>query len=244
MSKFLKPKQPYNFDALYASWTDAPKWHGIPDRDGPVTNWIAKMEVELKARKVPKEHWHDVARHYMGDRATKAWLFVGAATTNMFGAKFKWDWKRYKKVMLLVPWETLINDPWYKRVTWQIKQQLQAIAPAPAPPPSPPLTKQSLLKRSLTARDAQKKNSERPDPRRSASLFTFGSGSSVGTPKAATVKNMELPKETAKPTFVMMASKDDCEGLHVPPEWLVILLETLKVLSAEYPVLMSAGSAI
>ena len=36
----------------------------------------------------------------------------------------------------------------------------------------------------------------------------------------------------------------DCEGLHVPPEWLVILLESLKGLSSEYPVLMSAASAI
>ena len=103
MSKFLKQKQPYDFEALYASWTDAPKWHGIPDRDGPVADWVAKMEAGLKSRKVPKEHWHEVASRYMGDRATKAWLFVGAATANMFGKNFSWTWKRYKKVMLLVP---------------------------------------------------------------------------------------------------------------------------------------------
>lgn len=159
--------------------------------------------------------------------------------------------------------ETLINDPWYKRVTWQIKQQLQAVAPAPPPPPAPPLTKQSFLKRSLTARDIQQKTSQRPDPQRSASLFTFGSNPNAGTPKAATIKKAraEPLKEKIKPTFVVKASKDgessgmkpyaapkqsiaDCEVLHVPPEWLVILLESLKTLSSEYPVLMSAASAI
>lgn len=238
MSKFLK-KQPYDVDSLCQSWTDAPKWHGIPDRDGPVADWIAKMKAEFKSRKVPKEYWPEFACRYMGGRATKAWVLVGSATMNMFGSKFNWTWKRYKKVMLLVPWETLVNDPWYKRVTWQIKQQLQAA------PPSPPPAKQSFLKRSLTAKDEERRSSERPDPQRSVSLFTFGSSSNADSSKTATVKKkVDPPKEKSKSSFLTKAPKDDCDGLHVPPEWLIVLLEALKGLSSDYPVLMSAASAV
>lgn len=107
-----------------------------------------------------------------------------------------------------------------------------------------------------------KKSSERPEPQRSASLFTFGSNLNAESSKTATIKSKaELPKEKSKSAFLVKASKDggsshmkaraaskqrvaDCEGLHVPPEWLVILLESLKGLSSEYPVLMSAASAI
>ncbi|GJE93002.1 hypothetical protein PsYK624_091610 [Phanerochaete sordida] len=248
MSKFLKKEQ-FDVDAFCASWTDAPvpKWHGIPDRDGSVADWLAKLEGGLKERKVPKDYWHDVAFKYMGDRATRAWVFVGAATAHMFGSKFKWNWKRYKKVMILVPWGTLVNDPWYKRLTWQIKQQLQP-PPSPPPPPPPPV-KQPFLRRSRTVKDDVKKPSERPEPQRTASLFTFGSSSNAESSKTATVKKKADPpkekeKEKSMSAFLVKASKDEFDGLNIPPEWLVIVLEALKGLSSEYPVAMSAASAV
>ena len=52
--------KPYDLAAVYASWPNPPIFQGNPDEDPLI--WLAAIKAGCVERKVPKEHWHRVAK--------------------------------------------------------------------------------------------------------------------------------------------------------------------------------------
>jgi hypothetical protein len=42
---------------------------GNHKKDPPVEDWLLKIKEGCQQRSVPKEYWHKVGQHYMGDAA-------------------------------------------------------------------------------------------------------------------------------------------------------------------------------
>ena len=59
----------YDLEPIYISWYDAPKFTGNPKKDLPVDDWLKQIKAGCQQRDVPKDQWHKVAQHYMGDKA-------------------------------------------------------------------------------------------------------------------------------------------------------------------------------
>ena len=59
----------FDLEPVYAEWKDGPKFTGDPKRDKPVDEWLEEIKAGCKARGVPKECWHKVGQHFMGDKA-------------------------------------------------------------------------------------------------------------------------------------------------------------------------------
>lgn len=91
--------KPFDFDAVYASWPDAPRFQGKPKKDMPVDEWLAAIKAGCIERKVPKEHWHRVAQHYMGDKAIARFDEVKKVMQTVHGGTYRWNWKNFKVAM-------------------------------------------------------------------------------------------------------------------------------------------------
>ena len=71
MSKMLDAFKikPYDLEPVYAAWPDCPRFLGIAKKDPPVDEWLDQIKAGCTQRNVPKEYWHRLAQHYMGDKA-------------------------------------------------------------------------------------------------------------------------------------------------------------------------------
>jgi hypothetical protein len=71
--------KPADLEPVYASWPNAPRFYGQDPnkkskggiRDLPVEEWLQEIKTGCKERNVPKESWHRVGLHYMGDAARR-----------------------------------------------------------------------------------------------------------------------------------------------------------------------------
>ncbi|THV03462.1 hypothetical protein K435DRAFT_278619 [Dendrothele bispora CBS 962.96] len=61
--------KPLDLEPIYDSWPNAPKFVGNPKKDPPVDDWLRQIRAGCVQRNVPREYWHKVAQHYLGDRA-------------------------------------------------------------------------------------------------------------------------------------------------------------------------------
>lgn len=91
--------KPYDFDALFAAWPDAPRFEGKPKKDMLVDEWLAAIKAGCLERKVPKEQWHRVAQHYMGDKARARFEEVKKVMQTVHGGAYRWNWKNFKVAM-------------------------------------------------------------------------------------------------------------------------------------------------
>lgn len=89
----LKAK-PYDLEPVYVSWPDAPVFKGTGNDDPAV--WLEEIKAGCKERKVPKEYWHRVARHYMGSKPRERLDELGKVMAQMTGNRAQWDWKKFK----------------------------------------------------------------------------------------------------------------------------------------------------
>lgn len=92
----LKAK-PYDLEAVYASWPNPPIFQGKAKED-PVA-WIAAIKAGCEERRVPKEHWHRVGRHYLGEKPRQRIEELGKVMQKMSGDKYTWSWKKFKIAM-------------------------------------------------------------------------------------------------------------------------------------------------
>lgn len=84
----------YDLEPVYVSWPNAPVFQGKPN-DDPVA-WLAEIKAGCKERKVPKEHWFRVARHYLGPKPRERLEQLGKVMQQMSGDKHTWNWKKFK----------------------------------------------------------------------------------------------------------------------------------------------------
>ncbi|TFY68098.1 hypothetical protein EVJ58_g1189 [Rhodofomes roseus] len=77
----------------------------IPGRIPPVNDWLAQIKAGCIERKVPKDYWHKVGQHYLGEKARKRLDEVKLVMKNMHGGKYKWNWKSFKTAMRNMGWD-------------------------------------------------------------------------------------------------------------------------------------------
>lgn len=61
--------KPFDLEPVYESWANGQRFLGNPKKDPPVDDWLSKIKEGCVERKVPKEYWHRVGQHFMGDKA-------------------------------------------------------------------------------------------------------------------------------------------------------------------------------
>lgn len=102
--------KPYDLEPIYASWKDAPMFYGnLPNDNGktsknalkdiPVDEWLKKIKEGCIERNVPKEYWHKVAQHYMGEKAKGRLEELKAVMAKVHGGNYRWNWEKFKIAM-------------------------------------------------------------------------------------------------------------------------------------------------
>lgn len=86
--------KPFDLDALYKSWENPPVFQGKKS-DDPVA-WLEAIKAGCKERKVPKDYWYRVGRHYLGPKPRERLDELGTVMQKMTGNKHVWNWKKFK----------------------------------------------------------------------------------------------------------------------------------------------------
>ena len=102
--------KPFDYDAIFASWPDAPIFTGRLTKDGPVEEWLAKMKEGFKKHDVPKQIRHNVAQNYLQGRAKKRFEDLKVVMKNMHRGKYRWNWKRFKIAMIHMGCEATVSS--------------------------------------------------------------------------------------------------------------------------------------
>jgi hypothetical protein len=170
----------FNLEPIYASWTDAPVFHGKPKKDLPVKEWLDKIKAGCVERKVPKEYWHKVGQHFMGEKARARLYEVKTIMAKVHGGSYRWDWKKFKTAMENMGWDIDTS----KTETIKIKSKPSGTwwasrkdTPAPAPEPERPAhhraeSSSSWLSRKVEHKPApQSQPPQHPAPIRTESSF-------------------------------------------------------------------------
>ncbi|KAJ3742923.1 hypothetical protein DFH05DRAFT_1265235 [Lentinula detonsa] len=105
--------KPYDLEPVYASWPDAPMFYGSLPNDGkhpkntkdiPVDEWLRVIKEGCVERNVPKEYWHKVAQHYMGEKAKGRLDELKAVMAKVHGGNYRWNWEKFKIAMRNMGW--------------------------------------------------------------------------------------------------------------------------------------------
>jgi hypothetical protein len=107
--------KPFDLEALYASWPNAPRFLGNPKKDPPLDKWLDDIQAGCIQRKVPQEYWHKVAQHYMGDKAKARLEELKTVIARVQGGNYRWNWKKYKIAMRNM---SCVCLPLLMRVAW------------------------------------------------------------------------------------------------------------------------------
>jgi len=185
MSKVLDAFKikPFDLEPVYAAWPDCPRFLGIAKKDPPVDEWLEQIKAGCLERKVPKECWHKVAQHYMGDKAKTRLDELKIVMAKVHGGTYRWRWKTFKIAMHNMGWniessekETLKVHTKRDGLWWISRKQSER----PTPTRSKTIDPSSLSENAVMA----KTHAERPTPLRSST--TDSSISSESTVTAVT----------------------------------------------------------
>ncbi|KAL1687722.1 hypothetical protein GGG16DRAFT_95481 [Schizophyllum commune] len=138
----------FDLEPVYAEWKDGPKFTGDPKRDKPVDEWLEEIKAGCKARGVPKECWHKVGQHFMGDKARARLDELKAVMAKVNGGSYRWTWEKFKIAMRNMGWnidasetETIKVEAkssgqwWFSRKNGQREEMdVKALAPVAEPP--------------------------------------------------------------------------------------------------------------
>jgi len=97
--------KPFDLDPVYESWADGQRFVGNPKKDPPVDEWLKTIKTGCKERHVPKEYWHKVGKHFMGDKAKARFDELKAVMAQVHGGRYRWNWKKYKIAMRNMAWD-------------------------------------------------------------------------------------------------------------------------------------------
>ncbi|KAK7039162.1 hypothetical protein VNI00_010066 [Paramarasmius palmivorus] len=96
--------KPYDLEPVFASWPDGPKFTGNPKKDPPVEEWLATIKAGCVERNVPREYWHKVAQHFMGEKAKARLDELRAVMAKVHGGNYRWSWEKFKIAMRNLGW--------------------------------------------------------------------------------------------------------------------------------------------
>lgn len=91
--------KPFDLHELYTSWdadkeSPPPRFEGKKN-DDPVA-FLNAIKNGCKARKVPKDYWYRVGRHYLGLKPRERLDELGKVMQKMTGQTHVWNWKKFK----------------------------------------------------------------------------------------------------------------------------------------------------
>ncbi|PIL26231.1 hypothetical protein GSI_11986 [Ganoderma sinense ZZ0214-1] len=108
----MGPK-PFDLAAALTSWSTSapgqpptPEFKGKPKRkDDPTAEaWLDLVEQGCTARRVPKAHWPDVAKHFMGKKPRGRVAEVEKVMHALHGEQWVWTWKNFRVAVLNMGW--------------------------------------------------------------------------------------------------------------------------------------------
>lgn len=238
--------QPFDLEPVYASWPDAPRFHGKPKKDLPVDEWLARIKEGCIARKVPKEYWYRVGQSYLEGKAKGRFAEVKAVMQHMHGGRYTWNWKNFKVAMRNMGWD--VDSDKTEEIEVQSKssgiwaiirrgkdKEPQEASPSPPPPPPKPAPPQ----RSNTW-DVPSLRSMMPIPRRSQTMNTI---ETVSSP-AASAKSSSKNVVATPPSAPSGPPNETVTTIAQAPLWLLNACQSLDFLATEHPKVMTAISAV
>ena len=84
--------------AVLAAWPagSAPqRFLGRPKKDLPIDEWLALVAIAARAHGIPQAFWHEVARHFMSDRARARVEELEQVMYRVYGPKWAWRWATF-----------------------------------------------------------------------------------------------------------------------------------------------------
>ncbi|TFK80790.1 hypothetical protein K466DRAFT_605046, partial [Polyporus arcularius HHB13444] len=220
-SAFSRTPRPFDLEAALESWaTTSPdhpvaEFKGKPKRkdDVSVEVWLLAVENGCNARRVPKTHWPDVAKHFMVKKALGRVTEVEKVMRALHGDEWVWTWKDFQVAVLNMGWN--IDEKKTRQVSiestgaglWKIvtgRKDDSAASPTPAPADAPKTGNGSWLgtqsKKALADASPNKPPPSKP------------SKQPANAPKPAV-----LPKAKEKTTDKAKEEKEKKEARPTPP---------------------------
>ncbi|KAF5383903.1 hypothetical protein D9757_007362 [Collybiopsis confluens] len=111
--------KPFDLEPVYESWKDAPMFYGhdsvtkgskLDSRDLPVDEWLTKIKDGCIERSVPREYWHKVAQHYMGEKAKARLDELKVVMAKVHGGNYRWNWEKFKIAMRNMGWSVDVSE--------------------------------------------------------------------------------------------------------------------------------------
>jgi len=241
--------KPFDLEPVFTSWPDAPRFLGKPKKDLPVDQWLEKIKEGCIERKVPKEVWHKVGQHFMGDGAKARLDELKAVMSKVHGESYRWNWKKFKLAMMNMGWNISSDAQETLKVrtkssgSWWVtrKKDEEPVETIKRPEP---------LQRKTTSWIVNKKT----DLQAPAPVESSSSGSKFQRP---------IPKKSKSDGHLLAVStisKSSKDRPPVPtrsgtmdgsvttiahaPLWLLNATEAMEILVSEHPKVMSTLSAI
>ncbi|KAI0705971.1 hypothetical protein C8T65DRAFT_809545 [Cerioporus squamosus] len=111
-SAFSLTSRPFDLAATIEAWaTSSPnhpvsEFKGKPKRkdDPPAEVWLTSVENGCNARRIPKTHWPDVAKHFMVKKARGRVTEVEKVMRALHGDQWVWTWKNFRVAVLNMGW--------------------------------------------------------------------------------------------------------------------------------------------
>ncbi|KZT05065.1 uncharacterized protein LAESUDRAFT_702632 [Laetiporus sulphureus 93-53] len=239
--------QPFDLQPVFASWKDAPRFLGKPKRDPPVDEWLAQIKAGCVERKVPKEYWHKVGQHYLGDKAQARLEGVKLVMQNMHGGRFRWNWKSFKTAMCNMGWDI---DP-SKTEAIEVKSKPSGFwwivgrrgdsasqEPKTATPPKP------RPQKSRSSTDVPTRKSK-PVPKRANTTGSIQSISSLTSSVFSSHSCIpKTPRDATPPLTPVGTPGEITTTVAHAPLWLINVCQSLAPITHEHPKAMTALSAV
>ena len=89
----------FDLEPVLKSWKNPPRFLGNPKKDPSVDTWLDQVKEGCVERKIPKDYWHKVGQHFLGDKAKKRMEELKEVLRNLHGGNYRWDWKKFKTAM-------------------------------------------------------------------------------------------------------------------------------------------------
>ncbi|KAF9025408.1 hypothetical protein BDZ89DRAFT_1102271 [Hymenopellis radicata] len=246
--------KPYDLEPLFAIWVPPP-----PTFTGaqPVDEWLTQIRTGCTERNVPREYWHKVAQHYIGPKAKKRLDELKAVMTKVHGAKYRWNWDKYKIAMRNMAVRCIANRSGFWFLSRKNSKDGEEIVEEPIP-----LPETKPMRPNQTCDRLGRVYTTRPPPSSGSKSFAgsefFKSlrGGSTSDTKDVQAQR-PTPQKTKSDTIVVTSPAVATREVAAPvrsnsnvttvahaPIWLINASNALDFLNNEHPKVMSTLSAI
>nr|VWP01311.1 N/A [Ganoderma boninense] len=242
----IGPK-PFDLAAALASWSTSapdqpptPEFKGKPRRkDDPTAEaWLDLIEQGCTARRVPKTHWPDVAKHFMGKKPRGRVAEVEKVMHALHGEQWAWMWKNFRVAVLNMGSE----DRGQGRLSLSLPkehprgrqaepaQTFPALAQIHPPPQGERERGREAAEKDETTKSKEPKPPNPPAPPRSSLLFTL--------PALPGIPGLRRAPAQAEPQTLLAKVSAQV------PLWLLATTEALATLANDNPDMLTAVATV